>query len=508
MTLSNHFTTQCNLIGFVMSPVPPAPTSSSATRLDTGPSVDRAGWRPNRDDGWRGAALNRRSFFAYGGAAALAMGAPVHLLGTTLPVQPALMSDTVVDSWGMNTHLNWQHSVWGDEVAVTDLLLALGVRHIRALISPRMAAQRYAFQRLAGNGCQVEALMGDRVDGATLTKARAVVNSRLDEIVNFYGGSASGIFSALEGCNEPNNDGVPQATWVAQTRNLSQAIWEESKKRSGTSSIPVAGPGLARQVGVGVPTPEHDFMAVGNLSPWTDYANIHVYPRGNRPSDEIDRFMAAARQAYPSGQNFHTSEGGYFNAMAYTATISPPTPEDVTAVYAPRHVLEHVLRGNHRFFSYELLDDLDSNNSLRDNNFGYVRTPSLDSTTWSLKPVFFAMQNFVALFSDRGSSFTPTGLPMSISGGGSDLRSILVQKRSGTHLLCLWRDVDVYKWDRVNRTGSALPIDPAPMIVTLQTPADVAVFQPTDSPDAVQTYSSTTSVAVPLTGQLVVLEIS
>ncbi len=459
----------------------------------------------------RRSTLSRRTFLATTGLAAIAVqGRTQGAFAAATPVaRRAIRSDRVVDSWGINTHFNWQHGVWGEEVFATDLLIELGVRHIRGFVAPRLKAQQYALQRLAASGCRLEAQMAARVDGDTLATARAAVNYRLDEIVNFYGGWNSGVFSALEGCNEPNNDGVAEATWVSQTRNITQAVWEESKKRPSSAPIPVVGPGIARQVAPGgdAPTPEHDFAVLGDLSPWVDYGNIHVYPRGNAPSDEIDRVMAAARQAYPGGEIYHTTEGGYFNAMNYTATVNPPTPEAVSAVYAPRHLLEHVLRKNHRFFTYELLDDPNPNNDARENNFGYIRTPSLDPSTWVRKPAYYAMKNLLALYADPGIKVTPVDLPMALSGGGSDFRSVLVQKRAGQYLLAIWRDIDIYKWDRFSCTGAMLPITPATITLDLATAAPLSVFQPTQSPDAVSSYAASTSLQLPLSGEVVVVQI-
>ena len=456
-------------------------------------------------------ALSRRTFLVSSGLAAAAVGTVGHggfqrAAGATLPVVPAMRSDRLAWGWGMCTHYNFQKATYGHEVALTDLLLDLGVRHIRGILSPGMAAQRYGFQRLAAAGVRVECLMGTRSDGNTLAMARQVVNRRLDEIVGFYGGAASGVFAGLEGCNEPNNDGVPASTWVAQTRNLSQAIWEESRKRPETANIPVVGPALARPIGAGASTVEADYRALGNISPWTDFGNIHVYPHGNSPSDDLDRFMTAARVAYPDGERFHTTEGGYFNALKYTGGANP-VPEDVNAKYAPRHVMEQVLRKNRRFFAYEFLDDPDLSNSERESSFGYVRTPSLDPSSWTVKPQYTAMKNFLALFDDRGESFRPLGLRMVASGGGADYRSVLVQKRSGQHYLCMWRDVDLYQWDVPSSTGTYLPVTAQTITISLQNAKPVVTYQPSTQAGPVSSLGTVATFTVQLSGELVVAQI-
>lgn len=466
-------------------------------------------------DGGRGevgrAPLSRRGFIS-GSLALAATGVGVSprayaLSPAALTVVDARPADTLANAWGVCTHYHFQKATYGAEVALTDLLLDLGVRHIRELLAPGMAAQRYGYQRLAAGGTQVESVMGVRGDGNTLTKARDVVNRRLDEITGFYGGIAGGLFAALEGCNEPNNDGVAADIWVPQTRRLSRAIWEESRKRPQTARIPVVGPALARPIGAGASTIEADYASLGNMSPYTDFGNIHVYPNGNSPSDLLDQFIAGARQSYPDGERLHTTEGGYFNALNYTGGANP-IPEDVSAKYAPRHVLEQVIRGNRRFFGYEFLDDPDPSNSDRPSNFGYVRTPSIDPSTWSVKPQFSAMKNFLRLFSDRGASFTPTGLPLSVSGTTADYRSLLVQKRSGEHYLCMWRDVDLYDWDVPTSTGTYLDVTAQTVTVQLGSTAQVTVYRPSTQADPIRTIAPSTSFTVKLGGELVVAQIN
>ncbi len=464
----------------------------------------------HEDPSTQRSALSRRTFLMSSGLAVAATGArPLAAYGAAaqaLPVMNARPSDLLANSWGMCTHYHFQKTTYGSEVGLTDLLIELGVRHIRELLVPGLAAQRYGYQRLAAAGTAVESLMTQRPDGRTLTNARRVVNRRLDEIVGFYGGAGGGVFSALEGCNEPNNDGLPVRTWVSQTRRATRALWEESRRRSQTARIPVVGPALARPVGAGSSTIEADYDAVGNLSGWTNFANIHVYPHGTTPSDDIDRFMAAGRQAYPNGERFHTTEGGYFNALNYSGGAHP-VPEDVAAKYAPRQVLEQVIRGNRRFFSYEFLDDPDPSNSERESSFGYVRTLSLDPSTWSVKPQFNAMKNFLALFSDRGPSFSPTGLRLAVSGTGPDYRSLLVQKRDGSHYLCMWRDVSLYRWDVATSTGSHINIEPQDVTVQLVVRAPVDMYRPSTKAPPVRTLPPRTSFQVKLGSELVVAHI-
>ena len=102
----------------------------------------------------------------------------------------------------------------------------------------------------------------------------------------------------------------------------------------------------------------------------------------------------------------------------------------------------------------------------REAHFGLVAMtePTVAASTpetWRHKPEFYATQRFLRLLSDRGSAFTPVPLRARVSGGGDDLRQLVVQKRDGRHYLLLWRDVDVAETYPLGRALLVLPRRPS-----------------------------------------------
>lgn len=456
-----------------------AARSSSAGRADTHES-------DNVLPGALGEAVSRRTVLrGSAGLATLVVGSRVPL-GTGFSVVPARQAESLADAFGVVIHLNFQGDIYGNYHAVVAKMLELGARHARSRLVPRLSNVRGGFTALAAGGCQISGtcqLFGDR----TQPTNRDLMN----EVAGYYGGQASGVFSSFEGVNEPNNNGVP---WVAETRARTIDLWQQAKSNPKTDNIPIIGPSLADTT-----TLRQDYQALGDLTRYTDYGSIHMYPRGTSPSTLINTHVGYARASYGS-QPFICTEGGYNNAMNQNRLR--PVPEGVAGKYAPRHLLEHFIRGN-RFFRYELLDDVDPSKSVWESNFGLVGVGSKDPSTWTNKLAFTAMKNMLDLIGDRGRPFTPTGLALKITGGSRDLRSVLLQKRNGKHYLCLWRDISVY--DPNHRQYER--IAPQHITVTLQKAAPASVFKPTRQAAPVATYASTTSVTLPLRGTVKIIRV-
>ena len=457
--------------------------------------------------------ITRRKLLAGSAAtAALSMTSPGWAVGATgLPLVPARRAESLADAWGMNTHYDFQTTEYGDEKRITDLLLDLGVRHIRNRYKPGIPALRYGFERLAANGCRVNAICGVFND-----PSQPSMGQLMDSIVAEYGSRAAGVFSSFEGINEPNNEDI---AWVEETRRMQAQLWEARSARAATSSIPVLGPALARRVGgidkYGMTNDERtrlDYQQLGDLTAFCTRGNIHVYPDDASPSDEIDKFMSWASAPYGS-RPLSCTEGGYWNHLGAGGTNviknytggARAVPEDIAALYTPRHVCEHFARGN-ELFTYQLMDQVNSADSDRGAHFGLVRPD------YSLKPAFAAMRRFLGLVGDRSGSFatpsfTPTGLRHRVSGQSADYRSLLLQRSTGTHLLLMWRDVKLYDYNVNTHTGTYLKVTPNTVTVTLENAAPVKLHQPSTRTGPTSSLASATSFKASLAGELVVAEI-
>lgn len=71
------------------------------------------------------------------------------------------------------------------------------------------------------------------------------------------------------------------------------------------------------------------------------------------------------------------------------------------------------------------------------------------------------------------------GIQMQITAGANDLQSILLEKRDGSHVLLLWRRVDVYT--PAKGGGAYTTIEGVDTTVQLQNPATVTWHRPSEA---------------------------
>lgn len=395
-----------------------------------------------------------------------------------LSAVPARMADSLADSYGINTHLSFRPTVYGNTSAVVEFLKWSRVRMIRDRIVPGNRAQLQAFCDLAAAGCRTHSTMGKfgETDQSVMNSLVAAAATIPEAFVSFGGP------------NEPNASGRPP-DWASRTVAHQKLIWNSVRNNRGLSSVPICGPAL-QDVS---PTLQRDFAALGSagVARYCDYGDFHSYPGGWTPSEELDVRMTWARAAFGNKLDYCT-EGGYNNGMSIT-NRGNPVPEDVAGIYAPRQLLEHFIRGN-TFFAYELLDDPDPSGSEWEAHFGLVGTPGFDPAKWYAKPALAAMRRLIRHLADPGPDFIPVPLKMAVTGGGLDMRSTLLAKRNGTHLLLMWRDVNVYD----PRARTYRSVNTNRITVSLAEPAVVDLFRPSTPGVSRQSLGAVSTFTVPL----------
>jgi hypothetical protein len=406
-----------------------------------------------------------------------------------LPFVAARPAEALASSVGVVSHFNFADTVYGQTDRVVEAIGELGVRHVRnriALTTPN----RVGFTELTRMGVKVQGVCGAFGEDQPMSAV-------LDEVVRRYDDPYA-TFSAFEGINEPNNNG---RAWVEETRAKTRDLFLERNRR-GLTRIPIVGPSLARVSGGGVEggATGAQSRALGDLTQFIDYGNIHVYPRALPPSADIDEFMAYQR-AVSGDLPMMCTEGGYFNAMGYHGGAFP-TPEDVAGKYLPQQVMEHWVRGNRRFFVYELLDDPDTSGTDREAHFGLVGVESRRGGTWRPKPQFEALKNFISILGDRGDAHHVGGMPLGIS-GPSDLRSAVVAKRTGARYVVLWRGVKAWE----PSTRRVLHAESQAVTLTFEGDRRVRVYHPSQARQASSVHRGVRSVKVSVGDELVIVKV-
>lgn len=405
----------------------------------------------------------------------LAGGRPVARAAdlTTLPAVPA---DSVVDGYGVGIHLAYLDTPYADATAVADALSDLGVRHVRDdlyLDNPRQYA---AIRTVADRGIKFDLITGRPTspDGPA-AYVRTVAKQLPRRAVE-----------SLEGTNEWDLFSGGSSDWAEQLRQRQKKLYAAAKANPATAHLPVLSPALAFR---------WNYPAVGDLSPYADVANGHMYPGGYEPSNEITR-VTAALQGAVSGKPVMATESGYHNALS-TTNGHHPVPEDVAGLYMPRLLLEHLRRGEKRVYGYELIDEFDEPGlSDPEAHFGLLRHDL------SPKPAYTAMKNLLGLVADPGPAFKAGSLALRADGFPADGRYLLTQKRNGEFVLLLWRAVRVY--DPVSQ--ERLPVTPAPVTLRLGRTADLTVYHPSEGAGPVASAESA-QLSLSLDGQVTAVTI-
>ncbi len=471
----------------VLRLAPPAPQEMSSTQSSEIPSdpanisFESSGTRRSRTV--RSIALVTTSVaFAGVGLSACVPTAPATTSAPTtkmvayakagLPAVQARQSDALADSFGIKVETSSSQGMYGQRTRVATALRDLGVRHIRTDFFTNNTGQ-YSYLNMLHNNLGITALL---VTGRPDNRGGTV-----SQLVKDAATKVPNAILAFEGTNEW--DILGGANWVAEVRAQQIKLYTAVKNNPVLRNKPVYGPSIGR---------ENTYSALGNLSPWMDAASLHPYPGGLPPTNRLALRMQ--RGAVNRGSKpVISTETGYHNLIP-TNNGHRPATEQVAATYYPRMLLEDIRYGISRTFGFELLDHGPAQH-FRD-HLGLLRRD------WSRKPAFNALSNILHIAADPGKSFTPGKLSYSLSGAPGDLATQLYQKRDGTFMLYLWRDVSV--WDP--NAYKNLYVPKANVTVNLAKSSNVRVYRPTSGRNP-QVAATGTKMSVSIGGEVVALAI-
>ena len=363
-----------------------------------------------------------------------------------------------------------------DATAVANALSDLGVRHVRDDLYMNNPRQYAGIKTVSDKGIKFDLIMGNP---SSPDSASAYVNTVATQL-------APGSVESVEGSNEWDLFGGGDPLWAVNLLSRQRELYQASKANPATANLPVLSPALAFK---------WNYVALGDVSPYADYANAHTYPGGYKPSNEVSQITTALRGSV-ANKPVVATEAGYHNALN-TTNGHLPVPEDVAGVYIPRVLLEHYLKGEKRVYTYELIDEFDDPGKTNpEANFGLLRRDL------SPKPAFTAMKNLLGLVSDPGPAFTPAALPVKVSGYPSDGKYVLTQKRNGQYVLLLWRDAQIYD----PATKQPTPVTPTNVTLQLAKGMSMKVYRPSEG-SAPVTQAQGTSLPLQMDGSVTAITI-
>ena len=357
-------------------------------------------------------------------ALAAALGALCHpLLGVCESPVPA---DSVTDSIGVNIHLHFQNTVYGNFPLIEDLLKNLGVRHTRdGLIDTTW--QPYYDRHIALGKLGIRSIF-------------VTTPNESNELLTSWPKRVPGAFEGYEAPNELDNS--RDANWAQTLSDFVPRLYHAVKSDPATASYPVIGPSLIHL---------QDYSRLPGIASDFDFANLHNYFSGRNPGTEgwgangygsIAYNIKLASSVWPD-KPIMTTETGY-----YTDAGHDSLPVKLEGEYVPRLVLEQLLHGIQRTYFYELIDE----NGANQGNEGYFGLAHADG---SPKPAYLALKNMIALFTDPGPAFHPVNLDFSLDGAPGNVHHLLTAKRDGSYYLALWVESQNFDVNKREETPSA-----------------------------------------------------
>jgi hypothetical protein len=395
--------------------------------------------------------------------------------------EDAKSADTFVDSIGINTHINYFDTLYGNFALVKTELKALGIRHLRdgaQLINSGYDTEMYG--RWSQLGAQ-----GQRID--VVFDPRSSIKQVTSEVVSRVHGLSDGLIESFEGPNEMDVSGIPG--WPEVARNFQTELYQSVRQTSAVSTIPTIGPSLA-------------FVAngakLGNISDIADFGNLHPYPAGKPPSVVFPGQLELAAVIY-GNKKIVATESGYHNAL-HVSGGQPGVTEAAAAKYIPRLFLENFNHGIVRTYLYELLDEKkDPSQTNLELHWGLIRSDGTE------KPAFLAMQNLIQLLEDPSSNPITLGtLQYGFSGSTDNIHHLLLQKRDGRFYLILWQDVPSYALSE--RTD--IEVMGQQLTLVFSKPVRVAkLYRPSAQPNAVEQVENVTRIGISVPDHPLVVEL-
>jgi hypothetical protein len=335
-------------------------------------------------------------------------------------------ADSIVDSIGVNIHLHFGNTVYGDFPLIEHLLQDLHVRHTRdGLVDTRWKPYYERHVALGKLGI----------------KCTFITNpAESDAVLANWPSRVPGAFEAYEAPNEYDNSGDPN--WAATLNAFVPRLFKAVKTNEATAEFPVIGPSLIRPA---------DYAGLAGLSPYFDYSNMHNYFAGRNPGTygwgnngygSIDYNMFLAQTVWP-GKPILTTETGYFTK----ASVQDGLPESIEGEYAPRLVLEQTLHEVKRTYIYELIDE----NKTAKGTEGFFGLAHADG---SPKPAYTALKNLIALLADPGQPAPLENLQFTLHGATANVHHLLMQKRDSTYYLAFWIEDQNYDVNAMKETPS------------------------------------------------------
>jgi hypothetical protein len=400
---------------------------------------------------------------------------------STLAPETARSAFDFVNSIGVNTHLNYFDTQYGNFSLVSRELQSAGILHLRDGVH----LQNDDYNRVVYGRWIELGKLGIRFHAVVDPRNRLgpITTALLENVEQLSGHT----IESFEGPNELDISQIPD--WPAVDRSYQQTIFKAAASLPDRSAIQIIGPSLA----LARHAPE-----IGNISEWLDEGNLHPYPAGKTPSIIFPEQVQLAR-IMCGNKNIVVTESGYHNGLN-DHSDQPAVSEEAAARYIPRLYLENFANGIVRTYLYEFLDE-SADPALKSfqQHWGLIRSDGTE------KPAFVALKNLIAELNDTAEPPHPGQLVWSLDAQDAAVHHLLLQKSTGEFDLVLWQDVPSYN----EKAQTDIATQRRHATLTLNRKAlSVALYEPVVQSQPVRTYTDTAQVALEIPDHPLVIRIA
>lgn len=374
---------------------------------------------------------------------------------------------------GVNTHVD--SAPYDDTGRIVGALSYLGIHNIRQS-SPIDAASFAGTQALGVAGEKIDLIVNG---GGPVSLAGAMGD--VDRLAPYL--------NAVENVNEVAIYPIQYAglSGVNAAVELQKDLYAAVHGNPALAGVPV----LSFTIGGADPSA---FPSIGDISPWTDYANIHSYPpQGLRPIFVIHAAIDGGRTDALS-RPVVVTETGYYTLQNRVGWGG--VPQNVQAKYLLSEVLDEAAAGVKRTYLYDLLDDGNDPSGLnQEDHFGLF---NFDGSPKQSAVAFHSLTTLLADTGPAASTFTPSAFSFSAQGVPYDYtgNTLLLDKSDGSHVVAVWNEQQT--WNTGTLTSST-PLH-YPVTVTFgRSWQNVLVFDSMQGTAPVQVLHDVSSVSLDLT---------
>lgn len=380
----------------------------------------------------------------------------------------------LIDSIGINVHLEFTNSDYGDAAEALADLRYLGITHVRD------AANWSALRGLSGYDVFADAgIKFDLVAVANRDPADLV------GLIEDFARRHPGAVAAIEGPNEINNWPV---SYQGQTGAAGAIAYVDDLVGAISSSV------LLRDVDT--------FDLTGAfVDDDAAFGNYHPYPKnGDQPLANLSRGLARVQAAAP-GREVVITEAGYHTGMGNEDWEG--VDERTQAKLTLNLLLDATRLGVDKIYLYQLFDAYpDTSGIMVDRHLGLF---DIDGRP---KQAAVALHNLTSILYDDAATangFITWDLAFTLVNMPATGASLVVEKASGAHDIILWAEPDI--WDEAN--DRAINVAAADSVVRFDgRHVDVRLFDPLISDQPIAIYSDVTSVHVALSDHPIIVEVS